>query len=121
MSARRGGATAAVLYRSVTESAWRDTVIEIAHTYSWKVFCVRQSSFQGVSAVMADSIGFPDLLLLHQKRRLMVVAELKREGQSPTAAQWDWLRAFANLNTRKVRWTWWQPSDVDRVHELLGD
>jgi hypothetical protein len=54
--------------------------------------------------------GWPDLVLLHPRRRRVVFAELKREGEHPTADQQAWLDGLASCGLEVACW---RPTDLD--------
>lgn len=60
--------------------------------------------------------GFPDLVLVRGRR--LVFAELKREGEKPTAEQQRWLDALAA--TGAVEAYLWRPSDWEEIEQTLG-
>jgi len=59
--------------------------------------------------------GFPDLIILKDGR--MIVAELKREGEQPSAEQYFWLLEFSKIPGAEVYL--WRPSDWDSIAEIL--
>ena len=52
--------------------------------------------------------GFPDLVIVHEPTGALAFAELKRDGQRPTAPQDRWLRALG----RRHRAFLWTPADL---------
>jgi hypothetical protein len=73
----------------VSEGAFQAKVIELATRLGWRLYHTYDSR--------RSQPGFPDLIGVRGDR--MVAIECKREGQKPTAEQWEWLRALA-----EVRW-----------------
>jgi len=64
--------------------------------------------------------GFPDTILIHEGRRLLIAAELKVGGKQPTGDQQTWLEAFQAVET--VRADVWRPEDWALVCAMLrGD
>jgi hypothetical protein len=59
--------------------------------------------------------GYPDITAIRGER--LVVAELKRVGNVPTAAQEAWLAAFAGVRT--VETYVWTPDDMAGILEVL--
>lgn len=60
--------------------------------------------------------GFPDTVIIAQHR--LIIAELKREGNRPTAAQQRWLDAFAQVRT--VETYCWCPRHLDDALTIIG-
>jgi hypothetical protein len=59
--------------------------------------------------------GYPDVTAIRHER--LVVAELKRQGQTPTREQAQWLEAFQGVRT--VEAYVWTPADVETLLEVL--
>jgi hypothetical protein len=64
-----------------------------------------------------DTSGFPDLLLLHPRRGLLVVRELKKCDGRVTAKQKQWLDAFVAAG---VDAGVWRPSNLPDIEATLG-
>jgi hypothetical protein len=60
--------------------------------------------------------GWPDLVLLSVRQHRLIVAELKREGEQPTAAQELWLGALAAVG---IEVAVWRPSDLPEIAAVL--
>ncbi len=70
-----------------------------------------------------DTAGWPDLALVHPKKHLFMVRELKVTDEKgrvpgPRPEQWRWLTALAEAGVNTGVWTW--PQDRDRYLEELG-
>lgn len=106
----------------VSESSWQATIIEAAQRLGWKVKCNRNVRVQRgdgsthfTTAVGADGVGFPDLLLVRGAR--LVIAELKVGRNKPTREQEAWLEAFRRVPGVEVYV--WRPEDWDEVEGRL--
>lgn len=67
--------------------------------------------------------GFPDLVLVHPRRGLILFVELKRHGQYPTIEQRLWRAALlcaTHGNDGHTRYFLWTPDDWDEVVTTLG-
>lgn len=66
--------------------------------------------------------GYPDLILIHPERQLLIAAELKMDGKYPSIEQRLWLAAFSCVSdaTEHVLTRLWRPSDWDEIIETLG-
>lgn len=60
--------------------------------------------------------GFPDVVLL--KPPLLLFAELKRQGERPTAAQHAWLTALGQV--QQVAAHLWYPADLPQIIAVLS-
>jgi hypothetical protein len=67
------------------------------------------------TAVQGDGVGFPDLLLL--KNRRLIVIELKIGRRKPTAEQAAWLDGFRLAGVPALVLT---PESWQKVEEVLG-
>ena len=74
------------LNRAMTEAQLQDAVIALARARGWRVHHDRGDYRQ---TIQGDP-GFPDLVLA--RAGLVIFAELKAQGQSPSGAQQGWLR-----------------------------
>ena len=87
----------------------QETVRQIALAHGWDYSHVHDSRH--------SPSGFPDVVTIHEGMGRGLVAELKREGEEPTAAQRRWLALF-----RAMGWEThvWRPRDLDEIQRLLG-
>lgn len=60
--------------------------------------------------------GFPDEVLVHPARRLLLFRELKAEGGRVRPEQIAWLDALVAAGSDAGVW---RPSDVDAIEEIL--
>ena len=66
--------------------------------------------------------GFPDLMMLRERDRRLIFAELKRDGAKTTPDQDFVLRELgwlASGDGRRVETYVWRPSDFDTIAEVL--
>ncbi len=63
-----------------------------------------------------SAAGFPDLVLVHVRRRLAIFAELKVKDRPPTPAQQRWLAALMGAGLTAVLWT---PGDWSVIVAVL--
>ena len=66
--------------------------------------------------------GFPDLVLVHPRRRRIVFAELKRDDEYPTIQQRVWLAALSTVAEEcgVVSVAVWRPKDRETFVRVLG-
>lgn len=108
-----------------TEKDFTRTVIKLAQAFGFRVAhfrpgrVVRRGVEKYETPVAGDGKGFPDLLLVHPKRRLCIVAELKMPGGKFSPEQVQWLQDFAYVGVLAYRWG---PADMDEIEAVLrGD
>ena len=115
---------APTVYDGVSEREFLDSIIETAHDLGWRVahFRPAQTEKGWRTAVQADGVGFPDLIML---KRLgdntvkCVVAELKSEqSRPPTPDQVAWLELFKDVKQIHVALV--KPSDIEAIVIELG-
>ncbi len=92
----------------MTEDQLQAQVLEFARGMGWLAYHTRDSR--------RSERGFPDLVLVHPFSGALLFAELKRDGEHPTAEQRRWLRALA-LRGAAFVWTpaHWRTGDVARA------
>ena len=90
----------------ISEKDWQEQVEQIAVMNAWKKYHTWNSKH--------SDPDFPDLIMLKGKRQ--VVAELKKEGEEPSAGQIDWLASFWETGAEVFVW---HPSDLDYVVKVL--
>jgi hypothetical protein len=98
----------------------------LAPVFGWRSLHLRPArikddhapdGFSWRTAVQGDGAGWPDLVLCKPPR--LIFAELKREGEEPTADQIAWLDAFAAIEV--VETYLWTTSEEDwqEIQEIL--
>lgn len=89
------------LAAQMPEETLQEAVLDLAHRLGWLTYHTHDSR--------RSTAGFPDLVLVHERRGRLVVAELKRETGRYGAGQEAWLVAFASVG---VETHVWRPSDL---------
>ena len=78
-------------------------ILDLATLTGWRVFrvenstrLVRRRSGAMVRArnVNIGGVGFPDLVLVHEKQRRLLFRELKADGKYPEPDQREWMRVL---------------------------
>lgn len=104
----------------ISEKDFQRKILELAKTFGWKVAHFRAAqNARGIwmTPVGADGAGWPDLILVHPMRNIIVARELKKQkGRvDPDQERWGaWLTAVG------VDWKIWRPSDWDEIVGFLG-
>jgi len=118
MPPRRRLPTTTAEYRALEpEKGFQARVIEAAELLGWRVWHFSDSRRQVAPGAFVGDVqaqDFPDLVMAHRKKRRLVFAELKREGENPTEGQaeaLDLLNQIGWLVTSDVRACLWRPSD----------
>jgi VRR-NUC domain len=105
----------------VTESELQAAIIDVARVGGWLVNHQRPAqtrSGRWITATQGDT-GFPDLVLVHDRRRLVVFAELKAQRGRPSPFQQVWLHALDEIGSDQVRAYLWRPGDWPEIVALL--
>ena len=101
----------------MNEAQFQAAVIQIARLNSWRVF--HPKKMQGRDGTWRTALtgdnGWPDLVLAHPKRGL-IVAELKADRGRLTQDQHAWLTALAPWAEIHV----WRPADIDKIAARLS-
>jgi hypothetical protein len=101
----------------MNEAQFQANVISIARMNGWRVF--HPKKMQGRDGTWRTALtgdnGWPDLVLAHQSRGL-IVAELKADKGRLTPDQHQWLAALAPWAEIHV----WYPSDIEAIAKRLG-
>lgn len=75
-------------YSELSETAFRNTIVELAEALGWRVFLVENSTREitrksgarvRVRNINRGGAGFPDLVLVRRRDRRLIFAELKRD------------------------------------------
>lgn len=109
---------------AIRESDFTTTVIQYAQLHGWRVAHFRTVRVQRKNGqayyetpVQGDGKGWPDLVLVHPKRRLVIYAELKVGKNTLTPEQEEWCGDLQEAN-QIVRV--WKPEDWDSIEATLG-
>ncbi len=115
-----------VMDKQISEREFQAQVVEYARLHGWMVYGVIDRKDY---ALRYDK-GYPDLTMVHGERRVLIFAELKREGAKVAEAQDRWLRALQAVadqaialvpNIRfAIKVCTWRPSDWDAIEKVLG-
>lgn len=110
----------ATLDASMSEAEFQAAVIELAQQCGWMVAHFRpgRTADGWRTPVMADGVGFPDLVLAKPGRPL-ILAELKREDGKITTDQRRWLNTLTQCDG--IACFLWRPSDWPATEALLSD
>lgn len=108
------------------EEPFQKLIIDLAHTLGWLVHHARPAPTRRrdargrekwVTPIQGDP-GFPDLVLARRGR--VIIAELKRRGQSPTAKQRAWLEQLGlEKGIPDVELYVWRPADWLNIGKIL--
>ena len=89
---------------ALTEKAFMQQVIDLAHLYSWLCYHTYDSR--------RSAPGFPDLGFCHVARGEFFLAELKTQRGRLSRVQATWIAA---LRAASVECYVWRPSDFDTI------
>lgn len=100
------------------ELEWMGSVVSLARPLGWRVahFRPARTVHGWRTAGSYDAAGFPDLVLVHPERRLVLWRELKAEGEPlrPEQKLWrDW------LTDAGADWGVWTPRDLPEVAHII--
>jgi hypothetical protein len=102
----------------ISETAWQEQVIDLAHTLGWRHMFVRRSIGKGRKWTTATNVpGWPDLTLWSEGRTRVIFAELKSESGKPSPDQIAVLRSLTNAGCETAIW---RPSDLYHVALVLN-
>ena len=96
---------------SLSEADFQQTVIEVAELHQWRIYHVANVKGQLRSTT---SEGFPDIVFARPKR--LFFAELKLEGEEPTANQLIWHALLRSVGAEVFVW---RPSDWREIEKVL--
>lgn len=107
----------------MTEQQFQDAIVDIARLYGWRVahFAAARTAHGWRTPARYDAKGFPDLVLVHPVRRLVIFAEVKADKGKVTEEQQGWLSALsiAMKCTTDVRVAIWRPQDASDIARTL--
>lgn len=105
---------------NLTEAQWQAQVIQIAHAFGWIVAHFRPGLNQRgrwMTAVSGDGVGFPDLVLVHERTGDLIFVELKRDTGKLRPEQERWGAAINAGGSS--RFHVWRPRDFEAVRARL--
>ena len=94
--------------RNNEEKTFQLQIIALARKYNWDVYSVPDSR-------TVTSKGFPDLILMHSSKKLIIAAELKTEKGRVTKEQHKWLTGFRQHVPTYI----WRPNQFNFIKHLL--
>lgn len=96
------------------------TILQAARAAGWRCHSERpaMNAKGNWSTPIKGDAGFPDLVLVHQRRRLVVLAELKRWPNDIEPEQIKWREAFLQAAGMTVH-LWWVPEQLDAILAFL--
>ena len=102
----------------LTEKCFIAMVLQLAKLCGWRVahFRPARTATGWRTPVQGDGKGFPDLLLIHERRGALLVAELKVGRGKVTADQDAWLAAFEAAGVPAYLWS---PAEWDQIERVL--
>ena len=106
----------------MTENEFQQSIIDYARMNGWRIFHAQTSRIQRkdgsvyyATAGIADSKGFPDLIML--KGRDIVVVEVKSDKGKCSDEQTEWLDAWELAGAFVYVW---RPSEWPEIERRLG-
>lgn len=91
-------------HTTAREADYQRTIVEAARIAGWKVHAERPA-YTGrgrvITPIQGDK-GFPDLVLVHERRATLAFVELKRKPNKPTEEQLSWMSALGQLRVPSV-------------------
>ncbi len=111
--------TAPVL-RDISEQEFADKVVALAHVYGWKIahFGAARTEKGWRTPVRVDGKGFPDFVMVHPERQLVLFVELKARGKKLTPEQKDW---GLWLGAAGANWQTWWAEDWPQLVRLISN
>jgi hypothetical protein len=109
-------------YKALVREQWSEAeftrhVIELAHTYHYRVAHFRpgmKADGTWRTAVQGDGAGFPDVVLV--RGPTLIAAELKVKNNKPTPMQLLWLSWLAATGAKTFIW---RPRDWEEIKVVL--
>ncbi len=101
---------------TMSEQQLLDAILELAAPLGFLSMHIRpaRTTHGWRTPIAGDGKGYPDLTLLHPKRRVLHIAELKSARGRLALEQLGWLTAWDDFSTccfDRVRVHLWTPSD----------
>jgi len=105
------------MVKAIPEREFQQQVIDLAHIFHWRVahFRPAQTKKGWRTAVSADGMGFPDLVLAREGRLIFI--EVKSEKGKFSLEQSEWLEVLKA--TGKCEVYVWKPSQWDEIMAIL--
>lgn len=105
----------------MSEADLQRLIIDAAQMFGWRVahFRAARTSDGWRSPVAADGAGFPDIVAVHERRGLVLFAELKAHRGRVSDQQKAWLAALGAAGGPGVYVRLWRPADADAAVAFL--
>lgn len=103
----------------ISEEKFKSQILELAQYCGWKRAHFRPAQKKDgtwYTPVEGDGKGFPDLVLVHRRRRLCLWVELKSDTGKVSAEQLDWINCLMDAGQRVAVW---RPHMWDMIELLL--
>ena len=100
----------------VLEAQFQETVIEMAETYGWECFYIRDSKR---SAQVERPHGWPDLVLCHPVMNILIYAELKTDDLSESKLSPDQVKWLTMLENYGEIVQVWRPQMWPHIEGVL--
>ena len=101
------------------EDELKAAVIDLAERNGWYVYSIRRSDQAKVQGRRGTGKGYPDLTLLHPKRKKILFVELKSADGKITPGQGRWLEALTEVDHVPFVEVWrpdkWLSGHIERV------
>ena len=110
---------------NATETEFKDAVIDLAHSFGWKVVHFRpaQTKHGWRTPVQGDGKGWPDLILVHRSGWL-ILAELKDRRGVLSKEQAEWRDTLTEVTEHllmtRVKYFIWRPKDWSEIVRILS-
>lgn len=102
----------------LTHEQWQQQLVDLARLNGWRHLHVRRSIGRGKRWVTATNVvGWPDLLLWHERDQRVVAVEVKVGKDTPTVEQ---LEVLHSLRRAGVETHVWYPGDLDTAVAVLA-
>ncbi len=104
-----------------SERQFQDKVIAMAIMYGWKVQHSRPAMLPGGgwATHIQGHVGFPDLVLANRHRGV-IYAELKSERGKVSPSQADWLETLTAASAVSSETFLWRPNDFQFIVKRLS-
>lgn len=98
-----------------TELDCQQAIVDAAKAAGWLVHAGRAAQGRGGkwSTPIQGHAGFPDLVLVHERWRQLVLVELKRRPNNVEPEQLRWIGALRTLGVDVC--VWWVPEQLDKA------
>lgn len=101
-----------------THVEWQQQIVDLAHMNGWLHLHVRRSIGRGKKWVTSTNvIGWPDLLLWHERDQRVLAVELKVGKDRPTDEQ---TAVLESLHRAGIETHVWYPVDLDAAVSILA-